>query len=60
MNEVKIMYYTQKDISRDGWCIFKKETGVIVSFVAGSFFNKEKADSECFRLNELNTPTKEV
>ncbi len=45
-------YYTRKDIDRNGWCIFIKDSALISRFVAGAFANKELADAECFRLNE--------
>jgi len=45
-------YYTRKDDSRNGWCIFIKDSKLISRFVAGAFESKEKADAECFRLNE--------
>ena len=46
-------YYTRIDADRNGWCIFEKDCELISRFVAGAFESKEKADAECFRLNEL-------
>ena len=46
-------YYTENDINRCGWCIFFRENDRASVFVAGAFENKEKADAECFRLNNI-------
>ena len=45
-------YYTIKDDERKGWCIFIQDDLMSSRFVSGAFESKEKADSECFRLNE--------
>ena len=45
-------YYIRNDVSRCGWCIFIKNDKLTSRFVAGAFESKEKAEAECFRLNE--------